>query len=253
VTAFGTKAILTYHSIDASGSIISVHPDRFRSHLDILATSGVPVLPLDDLMAPSCTSGVALTFDDGFENFASDAWPLLRQRGLDATLFVASEWVGRDNAWDLADGRIPRLRLLDWSALAAMAAEGLDIGSHSRSHPRLTGLGDADLTSEVEASRDVIGAELGRYPTSFAYPFGDWDARVARSVERAQYRYAVTTELQFVGAESSLFSLPRLDAYYLAKPGVMERWGTSRLRRYMRFRHAARRVREFLPHAGPRH
>ncbi|MEQ1857438.1 MAG: polysaccharide deacetylase family protein [Longimicrobiales bacterium] len=241
------KAILTYHSLDTSGSVVSVHPDRFREHLDLLGRGDVPVLPLARLLDPDCDRGVALTFDDGFENFATVAWPLLRERGWPATLYVATEWVGKQNAWDPTDDRIPRLPLLGWPALRVLADEGLEIGSHSLTHPRLTALADGALAEEVGRAREVITGEIGRVPESFAYPYGDYNARVAEAAERTGYGSAVTTELRpLTGRERSRFALPRLDAYYLAKPGVMERWGTPAFGRYVLFRSAARSMRRFL-------
>jgi peptidoglycan/xylan/chitin deacetylase (PgdA/CDA1 family) len=240
------KAILTYHSIDASDSVVSVHPERFRQHLELLGRGAVPVVPLAELLDPTCERGVSLTFDDGFDNFATIAWPLLRERRWPATLYVATEWVGKTNAWDPSDDRIPRLPLLNWSMLRALASEGLEIGAHSRTHPRLTSVEDAQLADEVEGPREVVAAEIGKSPTTFAYPYGDLDARVVACVERAGYTSAVTTELRPLGGGLSPFALPRLDAYYLAKPGVMERWGTPAFRRYLIFRGAARSVRRFL-------
>ncbi len=107
------KAIVTYHSIDGSDSVISVDRDTFRRHVEWLCAANVPVRPLSDLVQPECAEGIALTFDDGFENFATDAWPILRAHRLPATVFVVSDRVGRDNGWDSGDVRIPRLPLMD--------------------------------------------------------------------------------------------------------------------------------------------
>jgi peptidoglycan/xylan/chitin deacetylase (PgdA/CDA1 family) len=245
------RAILTYHSIDPSGSVVSVHPDRFRRHMEILSDSRVPVVSIAELVDPVRETGVAITFDDGFENLATVAWPLLREHGFSATVFIASSWVGRDNGWDPDDARIPRLPLMDWSTLAALAREGLRLGSHSRSHPRLTTLADAALVDELEGSRAAIREETDIDPRVFAYPYGDHDERVDRAVGAAGYTHAVTSELRLLEpTDEPGLTLPRLDAYYLAKPGVMERWGTGSFRRYVMFRHAARRVRARLHRIG---
>lgn len=248
------RAILTYHSIDPSQSVVSVHPDRFRQHVDLLLERRVPVVSLVELLRDSSLAGVALTFDDGFENFATHAWPALRAHDLPATLFVPTDWVGRENAWDADDRRIPRLPLLDWPTLRELAAQGLDVGSHSCSHARLPTLSANELTRELEESRAVIEAQLGALPACFAYPYGDYDEHVVESVAAAGYECGVTIELRPLAAsEASSFRLPRLDAYYLAKPGVMERWGTPGLERYLRFRGGIRRLRAALrPPSGLR-
>ena len=94
------RAILTYHSIDDSGSPISVAPEEFRAHVRWLSSGLVRVVPLAELVTlPPEEEAVAITFDDAFQNFASVAAPLLYEHGLPATLFVVSGRVGRDNAW----------------------------------------------------------------------------------------------------------------------------------------------------------
>jgi len=245
------KAILTYHSIDISGSVISVDPDRFRAHMDLLASRGTPVVPLERLVEESCVAGTAITFDDAFQNFATDAWPILRSHGFPVTLFVVSGWVGRDNGWDAQDSRIPRLPLLGWDALSELAREGVAMGSHTRSHPRLTSVDDGCLLQELVTSRSDLGDRLGVVPETLAYPYGDVDARVTSAAAEAGYSVAVGTELGSLPTQGArALELPRLDAYYLAKPGVMEAWGTPAFTRYMSFRRAARRVRASLRAVG---
>jgi peptidoglycan/xylan/chitin deacetylase (PgdA/CDA1 family) len=241
------RAILTYHSIDDSGSVVSVHPERFREHLTLLAERRVPVVSLGELVASGAESGVALTFDDGFVNFADVAWPLLCEYAMPATVFVATDWVGRENAWDPQDARIPRLPLMGWTTLGDLAREGLDVQSHTCSHPHLEALGERELRRELIESRTAIAERLGHDVHGVAYPYGGYDARVASAAQAAGYAYAVTTELRPLGeADASPFALPRLDAFYLAKPGVMEMWGTPALGRYVTLRRAARRARATL-------
>ena len=69
----GRSAILTYHSLDDSGSVISTPPSRFQRQMEFLAASGIPVAPLDQVLA--CPGSVAITFDDGFRNLLDHAVP----------------------------------------------------------------------------------------------------------------------------------------------------------------------------------
>ena len=83
-----------------SGSVISVDEGTFRRQADWLVASGVNVVSVSDLLnMRGDEDGLALTFDDAFENFAAVAWPLLREHGLPATVFVVSAYAGRTNAW----------------------------------------------------------------------------------------------------------------------------------------------------------
>src|SRR5262249_42342025 len=82
-TVGSVRAILTYHSIDDSGSVISISPSQFVEHLRWLASSSVDVVAVSRLLSTtSDRNAVAITFDDAFENFATHAWPLLREHGL---------------------------------------------------------------------------------------------------------------------------------------------------------------------------
>jgi peptidoglycan/xylan/chitin deacetylase (PgdA/CDA1 family) len=237
------RAILTYHSVDDSGSPISIDERAFARHVDFLASGRVRVLPLDELMAAAADDdAVALTFDDGYRNFTAAAWPRLRDAGLPATLFVVTGRTGGDNRWDGRGAPAPAFELLGWDELVDVAAQGVTLGSHSRSHPRLPGLTDDALDAEVAGSADDLEARTGIRPTAFCYPYGRFDERVAAAVS-GRYRCACTTELRPLAAADPPERLPRLDAYYLRAPGRLEAWGSSRFRRLLQTRALLRRVR----------
>lgn len=241
------RAMLTYHSIDPSGSPISVAERTFRRQVEWLVGSGLRVTTVEELLRlPPTEEAVALTFDDAFASFGEIAWPLLRALGLPVTLFVPTEHTGGSNAWWQPPGiSVPQLPLLGWEALGRLAEEGVTLGSHSRTHPDLRGLPVAALAEEIEGSARRLEAETGRRPAGFAYPYGYFDADVRRVV-RQVYRWAVTTELRSLGASEDPWLLPRLDAYYFRSPGQLEVWGTRRFQRRLWLRAGARRVRDSL-------
>lgn len=241
------RAILTYHSIDDSGSPISVSPDQFRRHADFLAAGAVAVVPLVELLAqPPASEAVAITFDDGFCNLAEQAWPVLAERDLPATVFAVAGAAGGTNAWGGREERgIPTLPLLGWDGLTELAREGLELGSHSLTHARLSALDDAALLHEVAASAAEIERHTGFRPRSFCYPYGDLDARAARAAA-AHYACACTTELRDLPATPDPARLPRLDAYYLREAGRLEAWGTAAFRRRLGLRRVLRAARRLL-------
>src|SRR6266567_582001 len=136
------RAILTYHSVDPSGSPISVSREVFRRQMAWLAASPVRVVPVAALLAGGRgEDAVALTFDDGYRNLAVEVAPLLAEHGFPWTVFVVSDRVGGTNAWSGGrGGGVPELPLLDWDGLRRLAASGVEIGSHTRHHPRLSRL-----------------------------------------------------------------------------------------------------------------
>ena len=241
------RAILTYHSIDDSGSPISVDPDAFRRHVEWLAGGEVRVTTVAGLLAePPDSQAVALTFDDAFVNFESTAWPLLRRHRLPVTLFVPTSHVGRDNTWSGApEPGIPDLPLLDWPALGKLAAEGVTLGSHTRSHCDLRGLDPDRLADELQRSADEILDRTGNRPTVFAYPYGFTDERSVEAT-RGIYDAACSTEFRALGSREDRHLLPRLDAYYFQGPAGLDDWGSFRFRSYVALRSVGRQVRALI-------
>jgi peptidoglycan/xylan/chitin deacetylase (PgdA/CDA1 family) len=116
------RAILTYHSVDETGSVISISERSFRGHAAWLAKGHVRVVPLDEITSvPPDEDAVAITFDDGLASFGRVASPLLLEHGLPATLFVVADAVGSSNVWrGRQDPGIPVQPLLDWEQLGAL-------------------------------------------------------------------------------------------------------------------------------------
>jgi peptidoglycan/xylan/chitin deacetylase (PgdA/CDA1 family) len=241
------RAILTYHSVDASQSPISIDEAAFRRHVAWLASGAVRVVPLVALPdAEAHADAVALTFDDGFANFGEAAWPALRDHGLPVTLFVVSGHVGGRNDWHAPGAvAVPTLPLLTWDRLGRLAEEGVTLGAHTCTHPDLTALGDPALAQELEACAEAIAAHTGARPATFAYPYGRLDARVGAAASRV-YTHAVTTDLRPMAAGEDPLHLPRLDAFYLRGPGRLESWGTPAFARYLLLRRAARGARALV-------
>lgn len=242
------RAIFTYHSLDASASPISLRVETFERHIAWLASGRVAVEPLTSLVIGAETTAdgrdrVALTFDDAFENFATAAWPRLRDAGLAATLFVVTGHVGLTNRWG---GRpapgIPEMPLMSWDALASCAEAGVDIAAHSRSHPHLTTLAPAALDDELAGSRHDLAARLGVRATTFAYPYGDVDDRVAGAAARV-FRWACTTEYRLLGRTDAGCRLPRLDMFYFQRPDAFDDWGRPSWARRLVLRRALRATR----------
>lgn len=245
------RAVLTYHSIDGSGSPISVDRSSFERHVAWLGSGEVPVISLDAMVAgDGGPSAVALTFDDAFANLADGPIDSLLARGLPATVFVVSEHAGRSNAWGgRPDPQVPTLPLLDWPALGRLAEAGIAIGSHTRTHPRLPTRSEAHVEDELAGSAERIERELGQRPTLFAYPFGATSPTVVAGVRR-HYRVAVTTEHRALRPAEDAHQVPRLDAYYFRRAGILERWNSSGFRRGISLRRFARRLRSGLAAFG---
>lgn len=241
------RAILTYHSVDGSGSVVSIDEHTFARHVQWLAASDVRVLPLDELPdAPDGEDAVAITFDDGLESFGRVAAPLLLEHGLPATLFVVTDAVGATNEWHgHGDPGIPVQRLLDWSELARLVSDGFSLGAHTSTHLNLATAEPNAAEREILGSKSRLARELGVEATTFAYPYGGV-SQAARDIVAREFRYGVTTRLAALSTHEHPALLPRLDSYYLRTPGTLESWGTKRFRLRMGFLAGARSVRRSL-------
>jgi peptidoglycan/xylan/chitin deacetylase (PgdA/CDA1 family) len=242
------RAVLTYHSLDDSGSAISVPPAVFSQHVRWLAGGRVRVLPLADLLVldhEDPEPAVAITFDDGFLNFREAADQLLKC-GLPVTLFVVTGHVGGSNAWGgRTEPGIPTLPLLDWADLERLAGQGVAIGAHTRTHPRLTTLPAAAADGEIDGCLQDIGKRLGVRVDHFAYPYGDVDERIAAAA-RARVQSGLTTRFAALTRQDDPMWIPRLDMYYLREPGALESWGTPRFRRLLWSVRLRRQLREVI-------
>lgn len=241
------RATLTYHSIDDSGSPISLSPGVFAEHLRWLTSGPVGVLALDDLLAhpDDAEDAVAVTFDDGFLNTRGPVESLLAA-GVPATMFIVTGHVGGTNSWGAATYTgIPTLPLLDWSDLEHLVARGAMVGSHARSHSPLTAVSSGALEDELLGSREDLQARLGVQTVHVAYPYGDVDDAVA--TRAAQYfRWGHTTDVRVVTSAAEPLRLPRLDVYYFNAPGALEAWGTRRFMHRVAWIRARRTLRARL-------
>jgi peptidoglycan/xylan/chitin deacetylase (PgdA/CDA1 family) len=244
------RAILTYHSIDASGSPISVSAEQFQRHVRWLAGGTVRVVGLEDLaQSEDETDCLAITFDDGFQNFAGAA-KLLLEHGLPATVFVVTRQVGGTNAWGgKKSAVVPELPLLDWDELGRLGEQGIALGAHSRTHPRLNRLDGPGLEDEIGGSAHDLRERLGVAARTFAYPYGAVSAAAAATVQQ-NFDVAVTTELRMIHPGDPKHLLPRLDMFYYREAGRLDRWGTPAFRRHLWLRSTLRQVRGALGRPG---
>lgn len=189
-----TPWTLMYHSVDhgaGDASPLTVTPDRFAAQMGWLHRRGLRGVGMAELLravAERRAAGlVGLTFDDGYADFAGQALPVLRSYGFTASVFVAAGHLGGHNSWEPG---APRKRLLSPEQLAAVAAAGMEIGSHGMAHTALPGLPGEALATETARSREILQEIVGGPVTGFCYPYGAVDGRAVASVRAAGYDYA---------------------------------------------------------------
>jgi peptidoglycan/xylan/chitin deacetylase (PgdA/CDA1 family) len=242
--------ILTYHSLDQSGSVVSVRPELFAEHMKAIAGLGMRGISLREAVATREAEGkwpldcVVITFDDGFENFHEAALPVLSSHGFSATLFLVTGHVGGRNDWAAPPEGLGEMSMLTWEQIADLAAAGIEIGAHTRTHPDLRELPDSDLDEEIRSSKREIEARIRGAVTSFAYPFGYFDSRTVSAVRR-EFSAACTTVLRRAAGDDPLL-LPRVDAYYVRTGAELARIASGNRDAYLTLRRIGRGIRSKL-------
>jgi len=211
--------ILSYHQVGPrpAGSrfaLLHVAPSQLDRQLWALRRLGMRGVSMSDGLSQlrnGCgrSHEVVLTFDDGYRNAVTAALPVLRQHGFRATCFLVSGLIGAHNTWDdgLGEGRTD---LMSRSDVEAWLAAGMEIGSHSCTHPRLPMLDEPTAAAEIFESRAALQKMFGVIVDHFAYPFGGFTPATVDLVRRCGYVTAVTTQPGTARASDDVFRLPRL-------------------------------------------
>lgn len=238
----GCIDILMYHSISDAAGPTSISPDVFSAQMASLAESKLPVITMDDVPGHA-GPGVVITFDDGFQDFADVAWPIMRKHGFRPIVYVPSGLVGGYENW--RDCNDPPRRIMNGSTIRKLADDGVLFGSHSVSHADLSMLDSAALEAELAQSRRMLEQRLARPCPHFAPPYGSTTPKVLELIAR-HYETSVGTRLGRASGTGNLFDLPRLEMFYYTE---VERWRahlSGRGAAYLATRKLLRSVRQVI-------
>jgi peptidoglycan/xylan/chitin deacetylase (PgdA/CDA1 family) len=194
-----SPVVLMYHRVCADDewrpSEFVVKASTFRRQMTYLAEHGYWTPRLSDVLCAGgralCRPGrpVVLTFDDGYADNLANALPVLRELGFTAAFFPVLDLRRRFNCWDDA----PELSapLLTVDEMRALEDAGMQLGSHTITHPRLTRSSASELAEELSRSREILASIVARPLPVLAYPYGDVDGRVKRAAREAGYEAAL--------------------------------------------------------------
>lgn len=211
--------ILMYHRVAPTGSSQMaqwrVTPKAFEEQLRYLQDAGFYSVTLEDWRKAMITRkplpgrAVLITFDDGYLDFLTYAWPLLKRYGFSATVFLVTDQIGQSNKWDSFYGE--DLLLLGWQEIMQLQAEGVDFGSHSASHRHLTSLPPTEIVREGIRSRAILKQKLGVPIRAFAYPEGEVDLVVKHLIGACGYIFGLSCRSRRSSFQDSLLELPRIE------------------------------------------
>lgn len=217
--------ILMYHSIrnvPTSEVMRSLHvkPQAFALQMWILKKLGYRGCSVSEaicaLSEPTGEKLVALTFDDGYENFLSNALPILDRFGFSATIYVLSDLIGAYNQWDLDSG-ISKNTLMTEDQIRQCLRHGMEVGCHGATHLSLLDP-SANLETEITQAKQNLEAVIQQPATTFCYPYGHFDDKAVRVVERNGFGSAVTMTRSRARGDDDLFRLPRIPVTWHTLP-----------------------------------
>jgi len=215
--------ILTYHNLadQAKGRLV-LAAASFREQMRYLKTNGYRVVSLADFVEFTRLDrqlpqkAVVLTFDDGYRSFKEHAYPVLKELGFTATLFIYTDWVGAGRG------------ALSWTDLRELAAAGFDIQAHTKTHAdlrRAHGETDAQyarrMHAELEQPQELFNRNLGHRSQILAYPYGRWEEGLLPKVKEYGYVAAFSVRRQgnasfvrpLAGHRSQIYSEMTLDDF----------------------------------------
>lgn len=191
--------ILMYHHIrdfndpnDKIGANLSVSPEKFAKQLNLIKSEGYTTITFNDLDTGKIpTKPIILTFDDGYKNFYQNAYPELKKREMVGTVFVIVNDIGKNE-------------YMNEKEIKEVSSNGIEIGSHTLSHPDLSKSPSNKAQEEISNSKKTLESLIGNDIISFCYPSGKFSEETVKSVKEAGYKYAVTTKSKLTTFENLL-------------------------------------------------
>lgn len=184
---------------------LSVSPERFEEHIRYLLEAGYNVITLDDLLLfltvgrPLPDKPVILTFDDGYVDIYTNAFPILQKYGVVGHFFIITDFLDRQHP-----------AYVSWGQVEEMARAGQIFGSHSRNHPDLSNQSTDYLVWQALGGMENIRLHLGYHPRWIAYPSGSYDKHVIDVYRSAGYWGGITTAQGATHTTGEVFELQRV-------------------------------------------
>jgi peptidoglycan/xylan/chitin deacetylase (PgdA/CDA1 family) len=221
--------VLLYHRVTPSSEadsqgVAGTSVDEFDEQLEYLTSEGYSFRSIPEL-AESITTGrklsgkaVAITFDDGFKDNFTHAFPLLRRRGIRACVFVNTGFIGRrlryrETFWRPGSEKDDRpYDFMDWDELRELSSAGVDIQPHTHTHVDLTAVSLVDAEREIRTCRDLIEEQLNKPARHLSYPYGLCSEQVVKLLAQHGFASGWTVSAKNVTPGNDRFRLGRKNA-----------------------------------------
>lgn len=197
--------ILMYHSIDyEKGNNLKISKENFYLEMKYLKESGFTSLSFDDLYnilsgtEKSPKKPIVITFDDGYQDNYKNAYPILKEQGLKATIFAITDYIDKNNSY------------INSNQIREMIENGIDVESHTDKHNELCNLSYKAQLQTLKKSREKLENIEGKKIKYLSYPVGKYNKYTEKAAKDAGYFMAVTTKPGFASANKGFFFLHRV-------------------------------------------
>jgi peptidoglycan/xylan/chitin deacetylase (PgdA/CDA1 family) len=231
----GRIPILMYHSIsdrEADGRHpyfdTRTSPRVFEQHMKLLRDLNYSVISPATVVAKFDKKDMenrkcaVITFDDGFRDFYTNAFPILTKYGFTATMYLPTAYIQQQNQ------SFKGMNCLSWNEVRELQRAGMQFGSHTVTHPVLKQISHSELETELRRSKQTIEQELGDAVTSFAYPYAfpeedrEFSHRLRGALEGAGYQNGVSTVIGSTHSLEEKFFMKRLPANSWDDPALFQ-------------------------------
>lgn len=199
--------VLNYHKIDQQKIALSISPNDFEEQISYLAEEGYHTITPNEMMnalelgTDLPEKPIMITFDDGYLDNYTNAYPILKKYGFTATIFIVTGFIGHDP------------RFMTWDQIREMKENGFVFGSHTVNHKSLTELNTCEVKNELLMSAEEMDKQLGVQEHFLAYPTGTYNLKIAKMVEDCGYRAAFTIKYGDVDEASNYYALERIPIF----------------------------------------
>jgi len=205
--------ILYYHRVAENiAPKYGVSPKMFESQMEYLRRGKYSIVSFEDLENhisfghPLPPRPFIISFDDGYADTFTRAFPILKRFGFTATVFLVSGYIGKNAEWDgCKKGEL--LPLMTRENIHEMLTDGFQFGSHTRTHKKLIDLSEEAAREEIEKSKQDLENLIQRPVRSFSYPYGDFNKKIIEMVKMAGYGTARTVVQGNIHFEEDLIQL----------------------------------------------
>jgi peptidoglycan/xylan/chitin deacetylase (PgdA/CDA1 family) len=219
--------VIQYHRIASKNEckespVVCDDVDAFTKQMNYLLEEGYYFASLDEIVQhvkgeislPG--KSMAITFDDGFQDNFTYAYPVLKERNIKATIFLNTAFIGkalpyRDTFWQpsCTVNTESIQQFLSWKEIEIMHADVIDFDPHTHTHVNLTEVSELQAEEEIGISKKIVEQKLGKISKHFCYPYGLWNARIITLVKKHGFAAAWTVSRENIARGLTLYHLPR--------------------------------------------